>query len=316
MTKNIPFIDGAALIKLLPYTELIPTLKRAFQQKYIVPQRHHHDYKNPSEGVDSTLLLMPAWQEGKYLGVKMVTVSPNNGKYDLPAIQGVYILNNAQNGLPLAYMEAKVLTTRRTAAASALASSFLSKPNSSSLLMVGTGALSSELIRAHATVRPIQEVYVWGRNFAKAQQIQQLLKKESFTVKAVKTIQEVIQKVDIISCATLSEKPLILGDLLLEGQHVDLVGSFKSNMREADDQVIDRASVFVDILEGATKESGDIIIPLEKGIIKLEDIKGDLFSLCKKEIIGRKMEAEITCFKSVGYALEDLAAAILAYDSL
>lgn len=315
MEEQIPFINGKTLKKLLPYHLLIPALEKAFQQKYIVPQRHHHDYKNPSEDIDSTLLLMPAWQVGKYLGVKIVTVSPNNGKYGLPAVQGIYLLSDAQKGTPLAYLEAKTLTSRRTAAASALASSFLSQPNSSSLLMIGTGAMSPELIKAHASVRPIKKAYVWGRSFDKAMRIQELLKQENFEIQAVKTIQEIVREVDIISCATLSEKPLIFGDWLSPGQHIDLVGSFKPNMREADDKLIKRATLFVDIMEGATKESGDIVIPIQSKIISLDDIKGDLFNLCKKEIIGRKNKEEITCFKSVGYALEDLAAAKLAYEN-
>jgi ornithine cyclodeaminase/alanine dehydrogenase-like protein (mu-crystallin family) len=142
----------------LDYPILIETLRKAFQEKYIVPIRHHHNYQNPKEGVESTLLLMPAWQVGKYLGVKMVTVSPKNGKYNLPSIHGIYTLFDAAQGMPLAQINATTLTAQRTAAASALASSFLSKKNSKTLLMVGTGALAPELIRAHISVRPIETV--------------------------------------------------------------------------------------------------------------------------------------------------------------
>lgn len=313
---DIPFIDKQALYRLLPYNQLIPALKEAFQQDYVIPQRHHHDYQNPTETVDSTLLLMPAWQVGTYLGVKIVTVHPNNSQYNLPAVQGIYILSDAVKGMPLAYLEAKTLTTLRTAAASALASSFLSRPDSDSLLMIGTGAMAPELIKAHATIRPIKKVFVWGRNYEKAIQVQIALQNQPFEIQAVKTINSIISKVAIISCATFSETPLVLGDYLVPGQHVDLVGSFKPDMREADDSVIHRSKLYVDVIEGATKETGDLVIPLKTGLISIEDIQGDLFSLCRAEIVGRNNNHSITCFKSVGYALEDLAAAKLAFEAL
>jgi ornithine cyclodeaminase len=110
----------------------------------------------------------------------------------------------------------------------------------------------------------------------------------------------------------LSKDPLIFGKYLKEGQHIDLVGSYKPDMREADDEVIQKSEIFVDILAGATKETGDIVIPIQKGILQKEEIKGDLFSLCRQERSGRSNKKEITLFKSVGHALEDLAAAILA----
>ena len=313
---HIPFIDRLQLEQLLSYEQLISALKTGFCKDYKVPLRQHLDYKNPGEGVDSTLLLMPAWKSSEHLGVKIVTVSPNNGKHELPAVQGTYILFDATTGTPLAFMEAKTLTCRRTAAASALAASYLARPDSETLLMIGTGAMAPELIKAHATIRPIKKVYIWGRNFEKAKKIQTTLKGYALSCEAIVSLSEVIPKADIISCATLSNEPIIPGKLLVKGQHVDLVGSFKPDMREADDEVLKRASIFVDILEGATKESGDLVIPLREEIITMKDIKGDLFSLCRNKIQGRISPNEITCFKSVGYALEDLVAAQLVYKTL
>lgn len=309
-------INNEILYQHLSYPQLIDVLEGAFQSDITVPLRHHHNYKNPVAGIDSTFLLMPAWETGKYLGIKIVTVSPNNVWYNLPSIQGLYLLFDAHKGTPLAQMDAKLLTVRRTAAASALAARFLSRKNSKSLLMIGTGALAPHLIEAHASVRPIEEVYVWGRRLEKAQKVAELLSNHSFAIKAVPTIEEVITKVDIISCATLSNSPLVMGKWLEEGQHLDLVGSYLPHAREADDEAIAKSSIFVDTLEGATKESGDIVIPLEKGIIQKTDIQTDLFGLCKKEHVGRKDDKEITFFKSVGHALEDLAAAKLVYEQL
>ena len=297
------------------FSELISEIKRHFSSnEVIVPMRHHHDFPNPEVNADSTLLLMPAWNPSKNAGVKIVTVSPENGQFDLPSIQGTYIYFDAIKGSIKAILEAKSLTVKRTAAASALASSYLSKKDASSLLMIGTGALSINLIKAHATVRPIKEVFIWGRNFEKAIAIVNELKDEPFTISAIKTIEEKIADVAIISCATLSKSPLVLGKYLKAGQHVDLVGAYKKDMREADDESISKAAVYVDTFQGGLKESGDIVTPLQNGILKEEDIKADLFQLCSNQKTGRSTEEEITLFKSVGHALEDLAAANYYYN--
>jgi len=308
-------ISKKELEELLDYNSLIAGLKNAFQEDYQVPVRHHHNYENPKEGKESTLLLMPAWQAGKYLGVKIITVSPENGKYNLPSIHGIYTLFDAHQGMPLAQLDARALTNLRTAATSALASSFLSKKNSSRLLMVGTGALGPELIKAHVAVRPIQEVLVWGRDFEKAKLICEQFVNSSFDIFPIKKIEEGLKKVDIISCATLSNEPLVHGELLQAGQHLDLVGAFKPNMREADDLAVQRSSVFVDTYDGL-EESGDIFQPLESGLLKREEIRANLFELCRNEKSGRTKDEEITFFKSVGHALEDLAAAKLTYENL
>ena len=303
------YIDAKTINEVLDYPSLIEALRQAFISDIKVPPRHHHDFKNPKEGIDSTLLLMPAWEESEALGVKIVTVSPNNAKYDLPSIQGLYLLFDAQKGGIEALMDGKALTAKRTAAASALASSYLSRKNSSSMLMVGTGALSIELIKAHSCVRNIKDVYIWGRNKNKALKIVESLKND-FNIKAVSSIEDVISKVDIISCATLSATPLLFGKDLKAGQHLDLVGAYKPNMREANDDLIKKVDIFIDT-QMATKETGDIKIPLDKGIISLEDIQADLFDLCRGLHQGRQNSEQITLFKSVGHGLEDLAAAKL-----
>jgi ornithine cyclodeaminase len=296
------------------FRELIAALKSGFASSDIItPLRSHHDFPNPEVGPDSTLLMMPAWNPGKEAGVKIATVSPDNGKFGLPSVQGIYVLLDALSGSIKATIEAKSLTTKRTAAASALASFYLSHPESSSMLMMGTGALSTNLIQAHSSVRPIKNVYIWGRDPEKAERIASSLTDNGYQIEVVPSIEEIITEVDIISCATLSKTPLVLGKFLRPGQHVDLVGSYKRDMREADDETISRASVFVDTLHGALKESGDLVIPLQNGVLKVSDIKGDLFGLCSNTVKGRATAAEITVFKSVGHALEDLVAASYYY---
>ncbi|NER12792.1 ornithine cyclodeaminase family protein [Leptobacterium flavescens] len=312
---NIPYIDTNFIENNTDFGKLVNDLKRAFvNPDLIVPMRHHHDFPNPEENKDSTLLLMPAWNPGREAGVKIVTVSPNNGKFDLPSIQGTYIYLDAHKGGIKAILEAKALTAKRTAAASALASSFLSRKNASSLLMIGTGALSANLIKAHASVRPIKNVFVWGRNPEKSLAICDAFSGDDLTVQSVRDIEEVISEVDIISCATLSQDPLVFGKFLKQGQHIDLVGAYKKNMREADDETIRKSSIFLDTYQGGLKESGDIVIPLEKGIIDRSHIKADLFELCSEVKSGRTYDSEITLFKSVGHALEDLAAATYYYE--
>jgi ornithine cyclodeaminase len=313
---NIKHISNEFIEENTNFLELISEIKQHFSSdEVIVPMRHHHDFPNPEVQADSTLLLMPAWNPSKNAGVKIVTVSPENAQFDLPSIQGTYIYFDAIKGSIKAILEAKSLTVKRTAAASALAASYLSRKDASSLLMIGTGALSINLIKAHAAVRPIKEVYIWGRNFEKATAICAVLKNEKFTVTAIKTIAEKIAEVAIVSCATLSKRPLVLGKYLKNGQHIDLVGAYKKDMREADDETISKASVYVDTFQGGLKESGDIVIPLQNGTLKEEDIKADLFQLCSNQKAGRSSAEEITVFKSVGHALEDLAAANYYYNN-
>lgn len=298
------------------YPQLIEALKEAFQKEYNIPKRHHHQYPNPKEGVESTLLLMPAWDDGDNLGVKVVNVSPNNSQYSLPTIQGNYLLYDQQKGTPKAIFDAKMLTNKRTAAASALASQFLSRPDSSCLLMIGNGALSPELIRAHAWVRPIKKVYVWGRDFDKSQKTCDRLSTLHMEIVPIENYREVMSEADIVSCATLSPEPLIFGREIKRGQHFDLVGAYQPDMREADDDFISTVSIHVDNYEGATTETGDLVIPLRDKIISKDDIHSDLFELCQNKKQGRKTEKEMTCFKSVGHALEDLVAAKLTFNEL
>jgi ornithine cyclodeaminase len=298
------------------YPTLIEALKDAFKKEYKIPKRHHHQYPNPKEGIESTLLLMPAWDDGENLGVKVVNVSPNNSQYNLPTIQGNYLLYDQQKGSLKAIFDAKMLTNKRTAAASALASSFLSKVSAQSLLMIGNGSLAPELIKAHASVRPLNKVYVWGRNFGKSQKICSELSSLNLEIVPIENYKEVISEADIISCATLSTDPLIFGRDLRKGQHFDLVGAYKPDMREADNDFISTVSIHVDNYEGATTETGDLAIPLKEGVISIDDIYSDLFELCKEKKAGRQSEEEITCFKSVGHALEDLAAAKLIYNAV
>jgi len=303
------FISADDIVAVFNYAEFIPLLKEAFLGDFNVPQRHHYEYENGVGENTSTLLIMPAWSSGEYVGIKTVTVSPYNGAIDLPAIQGIYTLIDAKNGLVKTQMEAKMLTVKRTAATSALASLYLSREDAGTLLIVGTGALAPELIKAHSTVRPIKKVLIWGRSTTKAELVKEQLADLELEVEAVSSLEDAVAQADIISVATLSIDPVVFSQWPKPGQHLDLVGAYRPDMRETDDVALTKASIFIDH-PGALKESGDLAIPLAQEAIQPEDIKAELKVLCKADKLARTSGEEITLFKSVGHALEDLAGAL------
>ncbi|CTQ53915.1 ornithine cyclodeaminase [Roseibium album] len=297
----------------LPFPDLINALEEMFRVGCVMPKRHHHDMEVHGEP-DATMLLMPAWVPGKFVGVKVVNVMPGNSDRKLPAVAAQYLLSDGKTGEMLALVDGGELTARRTAAASALASRYLSRPDASHLLVLGTGRVAQNLVAAHMCVRPIKEVTVWGRSAQSAEKLASEVA-EQLGVKAgiAEDLDETLKTADIVSAATLSSEPLVKGELLKPGTHVDLVGAFKPNMRESDDALVKRAEIYVDTREGCLSEGGDIFQPLQSGVISEADINADLFELCQKEHSGRTSSDAVTMFKSVGAALEDLAGAMLAY---
>lgn len=313
----IPFIEAEQLRLHLPYPLLIDALRDAFCETVHAPRRHVHSL---SEQESSTLLLMPVWQESKQLGVKLVTVMPENRSKAKPTVHALFILMDASTGMPLALMDGEQLTLRRTAAASALASSYLSRKDSQHVLIVGTGQLAPEMVVAHCAVRPIRTVTVWGRDPGKASAMLQALRQAgidgSIELKVADDVSAASALADIICCATTSKEPLVRLSDIKPGTHIDLVGGFKPDMREADDALIARASMFVDTFDGALAEAGDLVQPMKAGLISREQILAQLACLTNGRHRGRSNDQEITVFKSVGTAIEDLAAARLAWNSI
>ena len=311
-------INAEQTAKSLDWHSLINALRAMFIKGCNMPIRHHHNM-SVVDGYDATMLIMPAWLDGQYIGVKLVNIFPNNSKYNMTSIHGNYMLSNGKTGEMLAIIDGGELTARRTAAASALASCYLSRKDSKKLLIVGTGRLSINLAMAHSNIRPIDEIKIWGRDFNKAQNIATKLSSLGYNAAPCADLEKAVNKADIISCATLAEKPLINGKWLKYGTHLDLVGGFRASMREADDNAIIRASVFVDTFDGCLNAGefcpGDIKSPIENGILNADDLV-DLFQLTKGQHKGRNHDKEITIFKSVGSALEDLAGAIIAYEKI
>ncbi|MCJ7997653.1 ornithine cyclodeaminase family protein [Rhizobium cremeum] len=299
----------------LKWDELTTAIERMFRSPCVTPVRHHHDVEVPGEAT-ATLLLMPAWVPGDYIGIKLLSVFPDNHLRGLPAIYGSYLLSSGKTGKMLAVVDGGELTARRTAATSALAAGYLAREDASKLLVVGTGRLSLNLIQAHSKMRPIKSIGIWGRNPANAETTAAEAREMGFNAAACADLEAAARDADIISCATLSSEPLVHGAWLKPGAHLDLIGAFKPNMRESDDEAVHRASIFVDTREGAMSEAGDILQPLKAGIIRETDIRADLFDLAAGRHKGRSTNHEITLFKSVGAALEDLAGAILAYETV
>lgn len=309
-------IDAATVNALLDEGSLVTALDAAFREGAATPVRHHHaiPMDTDSASADATLLLMPAWDSRippRHIGVKTVTVHPDNPSASLPSVQGVYLLLDGPTGTPRALIDGPALTARRTAAASALAARYLARADAQHLIMIGTGRLAPELIAAHCAERPISQVSIWGRSRDRAAGIAATLADQPVAVTVCEDLEAGIGTADIVSCATTATTPVFDGTWLRAGTHVDLVGGFRPDMREADDTAIGRASVFVDTRAGATAEAGDIVQPIEAGLLSTDGIAADLFDLCRGDHPGRRSDDEITLFKSVGTAIEDLAAAEL-----
>lgn len=315
LTISADQVDAA-----LTFPGLVETLREAFRAGAVQPVRHHHTVEH-AVGADATLLLMPAWTDFKaadaaaegFIGVKIVTVSPDNNAIGKPAVMGLYLLLDGKTGEPRALIDGQRLTQWRTACASALAASYLAREDSSRLLLVGAGALSTFLGRAHSAIRPITDIRIWNRTRENAAKAAAALGAYGLKAEATDDLASALGWADIVSSATISTDPLVSGAKLKPGVHVDLVGGFTPHMREADDEAIRRARVYVDTRAGATKEAGDIVQPLAAGVLASDGIVADLHELARGQAQGRGSPDEITLFKSVGAALEDLAAGIAVY---
>jgi alanine dehydrogenase len=314
----VRFISAAEIDKGFDFPALIDGLEAAFRADITIPERHHHYIPRARPEHEATILIMPAWTGGdaeSFVGIKVITIFPENLAKNIPSLTGNYLLLAGDSGLPLAVLDGGILTRWRTAAASALAAKYLARENASTHLIVGAGALSIYFARAHASVRPIQQTLVWNRTQARAEKTAAEMNKFGLNARTVANLEQAVGEADIVTCVTGAEKPVLMGKWLKPGVHVDLVGAFKSSMRESDDEVIRRSRIFVDT-HHALHEPGDLIEPLRDEVISETDIQGDLFELCRSEVKGRGGAEEITLFKSVGTALEDLAAAILAWKRL
>lgn len=308
--------DAAAIDAALRYPGLIDTLDQAFRQDWGQPPRAHHDVGR--DGESAILLIMPAWSgpgvATPYIGTKIVSVFFQNNTRNLPGVLGAYLLMDGRTGAPLAVMDGNRLTLWRTAGASALAARYMAAPKASRMLMVGAGALAPFLIKAHRSVRPLTDIAIWARRPEAAEAVVAQLAAEGVAARATSDLEGEARTADIVSCATNATEPLIHGAWLKRDAHLDLVGGFTMQMREADAAALARARVVVDSRKAVT-EGGDVAIAIAEGSYRADKVAGTLADLCTGAVAGAAPGGGITLFKSVGVSLEDLAAAIAVWDS-
>ncbi len=286
----------------LPWPALARALETAFIAGADVPLRHGHHLS-----AHDTLLLMPAWN-ARVVVVKLVTVLRSAAA----TVQATVLVVDRQTGEPLAVLDGEALTLRRTAATSALAAQRLARSDAKTLLVVGTGRLALWMARGHAALRPgLSRIVVWGRRVEAAQELARDLVADGLPAEAAGDLEKATRDAQIVCCATTSTDPLVRCAWLAPGTHLDLVGGFRRDMREVDDAAVQHARVVVDTYAGALAEAGDLTQPLERGAITREHVVAELAELLRGERTGRRNDDEITLFKSVGTALEDLAAAQL-----
>ena len=316
------FVTAPEIELALDPRSLIEALRRAFRlgataRPFESPLRSHFLIENLHND-PTNLLLMPAWQVDGDLGMKLVTQNNGNAKQGLPGVQGIYVFMDAATGKMRGILDAEMLTAKKTAAVSALGSSYLSRSDASRLLVVGAGALARHFIDAHRAVRPIKDVLIYNRTPKKAQDLVRHygLQEDAKALNSIGVTEDLAaaaEGADIITCLTTSPDPVLFGQWIKPGTHVDLVGAYRPDCRESDDALITKARLFADTRQGALNEAGDFIIPRDAGLISDADLTADLFDLTQGERDGRRFYEQITLFKNVGAAIEDLVAARLAY---
>ncbi len=303
------FVDGNTAHRLLDYEALIDALEQAHKgdmplvdTSTLVPPEGQGV---PGEG----FLILPAWNYGTMFGVKMVTVLPTNAANpgNHPSIQAVYQLFDGDTGTPTLTVDGNALTLRKTAADSGLGTRYLARRDAHCLLMVGAGELAPHLIRAHVAERPtIGRVLIWNRGMERAATLAEMLLRDGIPAEATADREAAAREADIICCATMSAEPLILGEWLKPGAHLDLVGGYTPEMREADDEAARKASVFVNSRRFTLGRAGDITQPMESGALTAADVLADHFDICQGKHPGRTSDDEITFFKNAGGAHLDL----------
>lgn len=305
------FLDGDVVHELLDYPSLVDGLKAFHRQDVDDVRDVYLTQPNPA-GNEDGLLLLPAWQRGQAIGVKLVTVFPDNERAGagFPTVQGIYTLFDGATGEPLAVIDGTALTLRKTAGDSATGASFLARDDAAVMLMAGAGAMAPHLIMAHTAIRPsIRQVWVWNRTPARAEQLARELRLDGIEIQATDDLEAAVRQADLISCATMAHEPLILGAWLKAGAHVDLVGGYQPHMRESDDECVRRARVYVDSRWFTLGRVGDIMTPIDHGVMAESDIVADLFELSRGEKQGRRNAEEITLYKNAGGGHLDLGTA-------
>lgn len=297
--------------RLLDYPSLVEGLKQFHLQDMDEATEMLLTQPAPS-GSENVLLALPAWQRDQAIGVKLITVFPDNEHTGtgLPSVHGIYALFDGHNGAPQAIIDGTALTLRKTAGDSASGSSFLAREDAGVMVMVGAGAMAPHLIMAHTAIRPsITKVMIWNRNAERARKLAAELRLDGVNVSATDDLEAAVRGADLISCATMATEPLIKGAWLKPGAHLDLVGGYQKHMRESDDDCVRAARVYVDSRMFTLGNVGDISQPIESGVMGEGDIVGDLYDLSRGKCQGRQSAHEITFYKNAGGGHLDLGTA-------
>lgn len=304
---NLPSIGAAQLAELLPMNVAVDALEAAFAGTLPeAPLRAH------VEAGDGDLLLMPAVSE-QGAGVKLVTVNPGNPARGLPLIQGVYVLFAPGTLEPVAIIDGAALTGVRTAAVTGLATRHLARPDASTLVIFGAGTQARTHLEAMVAVRPVERVIVVSRTPERAEALVERARGLGLEARTGEAPD--VSEADIVCTCTTSPTPVFAGSELRPGAHINAVGAYTPETRELDTETVLRGRVVVETREAALAEAGDLLVPIEEGVFAAEDVAADL-----SEVAGgaevRTSDADITIFKSVGVAFEDLVVARAAVDRL
>lgn len=294
-------IGAGRVHELLDFEGLIDALQQAHRGG-MPAQSDRLIYQQPNpDGHPDTFIILPAWQPQEGILAKLVTSFPNNkARHDLPTVNSLYVFINAETGVPEAAIEGESMIFRKTSADSALGSRLLSRPDAESFLMIGAGGLAPYLVRAHLTARPgLRRLTVWNRTRANAEAMAARLAEEGIEIAVAEDLDAAVAEADIVCSATMATEPHLKGRLLKPGAHVDLIGSFTPEMREADDDVLRRASIFVDHRQTTTR-SGEFLGPFARGVITPGDVRADYFELVQGRHPGRQSAREITMLKNGG----------------
>jgi ornithine cyclodeaminase/alanine dehydrogenase-like protein (mu-crystallin family) len=295
------YISYESAIHLMSWSKAVDALRRG----HLRPRAEVADvFLGPS---DATLLSRSAYIEGLGYSVKAVTVMKNNASRELPTTQGAMMVYEPESGSLKAIIDSRLVTKIKTVSDSLLGAKLLARPDSKRALIVGGGVIAETLVYAYSELFPeIEQIAIWARRPEQAQKIVDGIGNLGTSIVVADSLEEHAKAADIISSATMAYEPVLKGDWISDGTHVDLIGAFKADMREADDALISKGSVFVDSRDTTLRHIGELLIPIAAGVIRETDIKGDFYDLIGAHQTARTSDEEITIFKNGGGAHLDL----------
>ena len=298
----------------LSYPELVDSLQEAYGAKYSMPPRQVFLLDENTN--NDAFAVLPSWND-QFIGVKAFTYFPE-AEVPYKSLYSKILLFNRDHGEPLALVDGTTVTFWRTAGISGLATRLLSREDSETMLLLGTGNLAPYIIRANLSVRPLKRVMVWGRNLAKAEAVVETMQKEFSNVEfsAIEDRRTACSEADIVVAATGSHEPIVLGEWIKPGTHTDFIGNHHADKRECDTDLITKARVYADSRVNAFNEAGEILVPIKEGVFAKEGVIAELSEMCRGDAVLRENEEEVTLFKSIGMAMSDLVGAGLAYNEV